>query len=108
MMKMFRSAAAVAVLLAAATPALADAPTPAPTGDVKARAAKRVDQVFAKLDTDKDGRLSRAEGAKGPKISKRFDQIDADHDGFISRAELSTAVEHRMARQAQKKPAPPQ
>lgn len=108
MIKMFRSMVAVAALLAVATPALADEPT----GDVKARAAKRVDQAFAKLDTDHDGRISKAEAAKGPKMSKVFDRVDADHDGFVTRAELTASIERRMARHAQKQqqsqPAPQQ
>jgi len=61
--------------------------------DVKARIAKRVDHVFARLDADKDGRISRAEAAKGPRLSKHFDKVDADHDGYVSRAELSAALE---------------
>lgn len=61
-------------------------------GDAKARAAKRVDEAFAKLDVDKDGKISRDEASKGPRMSKHFDTIDADHDGFVTRAELSAAI----------------
>jgi len=73
---------------------------------MKARVSRRVEQVFAKLDTDKDGRISKAEAAKGPKMAKAFDHVDADHDGFVSRAEMSAAVERRMQRQQQKKQPP--
>ena len=89
---------AAASLLAVAAPAFA--------GDddaMKAKVARRVDEVFAKLDTDKDGRISRAEAEKGPKLSKSFDKVDTDHDGFVSRAEMSAAVERRMQKQQQKK-----
>lgn len=90
---------AAASLLAVAAPAFA--------GDddaMQAKVSRRVDQVFAKLDTDKDGRISKAEAAKGPKMAKAFDRVDADHDGFVSRAEMSAAVERRMARHQKKQP----
>jgi Ca2+-binding EF-hand superfamily protein len=79
-------------LLFAAVPAFADG------DDAKTRIAKRVDNAFAKLDGDKDGRISRAEAAKGPRLSRSFDKIDADHDGYVSRAELSAALERRAQR----------
>lgn len=93
---------AVASLMAVAAPVFA--------GDddaTKARVARRVDEAFAKLDTDKDGRISKAEAAKGPKMAKVFDHVDADHDGSVSRAEMTAAVERRMQKQQQKKQPPP-
>ena len=87
MKKPLCSALAAAILFAA-LPALADG------DDAKARIARRVDAVFARLDADKDGRISRAEAAKGPRMSRNFERIDADHDGYVSRAELSAALEH--------------
>jgi Ca2+-binding EF-hand superfamily protein len=99
MKKTIGSVLAAAALLAVATPAFADA-------DLQARVSKRVEQAFARLDSDHDGRISRAEAAKGPKMARTFDKVDADHDGFVNRAELSAAVEHRMARHQQKPPAP--
>jgi Ca2+-binding EF-hand superfamily protein len=64
-----------------------------------AKLAKHVDDVFARLDTDKDGKISKAEASKGPRLSKNFDTVDADHDGFVTKAELSAA----MARHAHAK-----
>jgi Ca2+-binding EF-hand superfamily protein len=84
--------ALAASLLFAAVPALADG------DDAKARIAQRVDNAFTRLDADKDGRISRAEAAKGPRLSRHFDKIDADHDGYVSRAELSAAIERRAQR----------
>jgi len=95
MNKLF-SAALVAASLAAATvatPAFAD------DGDATAKITKHVDDVFARLDTDKDGKISKAEASKGPRLSKNFDTVDADHDGFVTKAELSTAMaQHAHAR----------
>lgn len=79
--------ALAAALLFAAAPAFAEG------DDAKARIARRVDKTFEKLDADKDGRISRAEAAKGPRLSRNFDKVDADHDGYVSRAELSAALE---------------
>jgi hypothetical protein len=97
-------------VLAAASFWAVVAPAVAVAGDddaMKARVSRRVDQVFAKLDTDKDGRISKAEAAKGAKLAKAFDRVDTDHDGFVSRAEMSAAVERRMQRQQDKRQPPP-
>jgi Ca2+-binding EF-hand superfamily protein len=72
-----------------ATPAFADEGAP------KAKLAKRIDTVFARLDTDKDGKISKAEASKGPRLSKHFDAVDTDHDGFVTRAELTAAFAAR-------------
>lgn len=65
----------------------------------EARLAKHVDDVFTRLDTDKDGKISKAEASKGPRLSKHFDVVDADHDGFVTKAELSAAMaRHRHAK----------
>ena len=44
-----------------------------------------------KADTDGDGRLSRAEAAKMPKLAEHFDQIDTNKDGYLSQEELQAA-----------------
>ena len=36
------------------------------------------------LDTNGDGKLSRAEAAHLPAIEARFDELDTNHDGFLS------------------------
>lgn len=49
------------------------------------------------LDTDNDGRISRAEAAAGNgKMAERFDQMDVNKDGYIDRAD-------RQARMAQQR-----
>lgn len=79
--------AATVTVTAFAAPALAD-----DDAAMKAKIAKRVDDAFAKLDTDKDGKISKTEAAKGPRLSKNFDNVDADHDGFVTRAEMTAAM----------------
>jgi hypothetical protein len=44
------------------------------------------EELIAKLDTDKDGKISRSE-AQGP-LAKDFDKVDADKDNFITLDEL--------------------
>jgi len=45
-------------------------------------------EPMKKADTDGDGRISRAEAAKMPKLAGHFDQIDANKDGYLSQEEL--------------------
>jgi Ca2+-binding EF-hand superfamily protein len=80
-----------------ATPAFAD------DDAANARIAKQIDNVFARLDNDNDGKISKSEASKGPRLSKHFDAIDTNHDGFVTRAELATAFAARHA-DAKKQP----
>ena len=47
--------------------------------------------VFAALDTNHDGKISKAEAQKNPAVSQAFDQADNNHDGFLSKAEFDAA-----------------
>ena len=53
-----------------------------------ADSTQRVEKVFARLDTNNDGKISRDEASKGKRLSRHFDAVDADKDGFVTRAEL--------------------
>ncbi len=48
-----------------------------------------VEELFAKMDTNKDGKLAKTE-VKGP-LQKDFAKIDSNGDGFISAEELEKA-----------------
>lgn len=60
--------------------------------------AKRAEMMLKKLDTDSDGKISKAEFAAGPmakraegdqaKIDAAFGRVDKDGDGSITKAEL--------------------
>ncbi|KAF1706926.1 EF-hand domain-containing protein [Pseudoxanthomonas sacheonensis] len=53
-------------------------------------------EAMAKLDTDKDGRISRTEAAGGEgKLASRFDEMDANKDGFIDRADHEIRAKQR-------------
>lgn len=48
-----------------------------------------------KLDTDGDGRISRAEAAAQPKFAARFEQADGNRDGYLVRSELRASADQR-------------
>ncbi|GAB5553057.1 MAG: hypothetical protein Sapg2KO_26480 [Saprospiraceae bacterium] len=48
-----------------------------------------VDQILAQMDTNKDGKLTKAE-TKGPLV-EMFSTIDTNKDGFLSKEELEKA-----------------
>jgi 5-hydroxyisourate hydrolase-like protein (transthyretin family) len=60
-----------------------------------AEAKKAAAEMFDKLDTNKDGRLDRAE-LRGRLSRKEFDAADADHNGSLSKEEYLSAVEVRF------------
>ena len=80
-------AVAMLSMAALAAPAFAD-------DAANTKRAKHVDDVLARLDTDKDGKISKDEASKGPRLSKHFDEVDTDHDGFVTKAELTAAMAH--------------
>ena len=77
-------------------PAIPGDDKPAKKGKGKAKADVSAERspLFKKLDTDEDGKLSRAEfsvSRSAADASEWFARRDADGDGFISRAEFLTA-----------------
>ena len=57
----------------------------------KMHGEKRRGAMFKKLDTDGDGRISRAEAQAAPRLAENFDAIDANEDGFITMEEMAAA-----------------
>ncbi|WP_368562141.1 EF-hand domain-containing protein [Pseudoxanthomonas sp. UTMC 1351] len=55
--------------------------------------------AFAKLDTNQDGKVSRAEAGADPKFAERFDKMDVNKDGVIDRTDREVrAKQHREER----------
>lgn len=80
--------------------AAAQGPATAPSRSTSASAAAEsiptnkastsdVDAAFDRADTNKDGKLSRAEAENLPSVAQRFELIDTNRDTFISREELA-------------------
>jgi len=63
------------------------------------------ENTFAKLDTDADGKLSKAEADKSEKgkLKENFTAIDANKDGFIDKPELKAYRDVKCAEKATKK-----
>ncbi len=95
---------ALGLLMAATAASAQDQQTaPAPENTAPAqnggehRGPPSAESVIARLDTDKDGTISKAEAAASPRMAQRFDTIDTDHDGKLTAAELTAffATMHR-------------
>jgi hypothetical protein len=84
----------------AAPPALSSDAVPGQRGD--AMRAKLMD-----MDTDHDGRWSKAEWLAGGRNAKGFDRMDANHDGYLTPDELRTGMAAMRAARVQDMPLPP-
>ncbi len=63
---------------------------------------QHANKVFAKLDTNGDGMISRGEAAAKPKLAAHFDQIDTNKDGQLSFDEIAAARQKHQQRAAAK------
>ena len=53
----------------------------------------QVQQAFQHIDTNRDGRLSRAEVTIFPRVERHFERIDVNRDDSISPAEFEEALQ---------------
>lgn len=62
------------------------------------------EKMFASIDTDADGKISKDEAAKAerPMLSKRFDEIDTNKDTYLDKDELKAFREKQRANRKQK------
>lgn len=51
-----------------------------------------------KVDTDNDGRVSRAEAQRSTTLKERFDALDTNHDGVLDAAQLAAPDSQAGAR----------
>jgi Ca2+-binding EF-hand superfamily protein len=114
-MKKFAILAGAAAVATAAV-ALAQ-PAAGPRADRNAdmtrqQVIERVDQRFARLDLDNDGRATAEEARqaaqqrRAQRAERMFDRLDADNDGSISRAEFDQARSQRQAHRAERRGEP--
>lgn len=59
--------------------------------ELAAARTRMKDAIYAHIDTDADGRISRDEAARFPRLARHFDQIDANKDGHLTKDELRAA-----------------
>jgi len=78
----------LAATLAWALPAAADEPFPG-------LAVRAKEAVFAALDANRDGYLSRREAARHAGVARSFETADADGDGRLSPSEFSRIAVNR-------------
>lgn len=122
MKKLLIGAAALAVVTPAIAQVAAQAPAPAPQVQRAPKAAKvhtraevqaKIAEHFARLDTNRDGFVTRAEAdaaraqfasrvrqRSGERREKAFDRIDTNNDGAISKAEWDARSAERAQRVA--------
>jgi Ca2+-binding EF-hand superfamily protein len=92
-------AAALAALVAACAsePAVQDNASAVTASDRRAVHEQHEKAIFDQADTDKNGKLSRAElevaPAPAPMLALHFAEIDADGDGDLTHGEIATAIE---------------
>jgi Ca2+-binding EF-hand superfamily protein len=94
------AAFALALAVAATTSLLVSAPAYA-ADRTRPPVNEKVDRVFARLDADHDGRISRSEAEPARRLARRFDKLDADRDGYVTRGELTAAIERHRGHQRQ-------
>jgi len=73
---------------------LADKPAEKSAGD-SAAVERRVADVFERMDTNKDGKISKEEAKN--LIAQNFERMDTNKDGFIDKDELRRFVARNMA-----------
>ncbi len=94
---------AMAMPMAFAQEATTQTPPPTTTTDyaqdatAEAPQAQQGQVTWADLDTDGDGRLSRAEAAGLEGLGQVFDQVDADGDGYITPEEYRDFVNRQSS-----------
>jgi Ca2+-binding EF-hand superfamily protein len=57
------------------------------------RSPEKIAGAFNRMDTDKDGSISKAEWTAAGRRERGFARVDANHDGKITLDEFKTAAE---------------
>lgn len=82
------ASAAFAQTATPATPATPPAATTMPAG----KKDSGLEAMFAKMDANKDGKLSKEEADKAPALAGRFAELDKNADGFLSPDEFAAGL----------------
>jgi hypothetical protein len=88
----FMAAALIStVAFAQQEPKNPQATTNAATSPPPASVSPSLSEIFDKLDTNHDGKLSQEEAQAAPTVATNFAAVDRDHDGTVSKAEFLAA-----------------
>ncbi|MBA4754237.1 MAG: calcium-binding protein [Sphingobium sp.] len=70
----------------------------------KAEMSAALEGRFAKMDVDKDGKLTQADrdAMRAQRLDKRFAMLDTDKNGQVSKAEFAAAHEARADKRAER------
>jgi Ca2+-binding EF-hand superfamily protein len=99
-------------LFALAGTAMAQGPGERPdrNADVtRAQVIERTDQMFARLDDNRDGRITpeelvqQREQRRAELAGRVFDRLDLDHNGSVTREEMTQARAQRQAQRAERR-----
>ncbi|MBL8517509.1 MAG: hypothetical protein JNM76_11150 [Betaproteobacteria bacterium] len=63
--------------------------------EMKAARQKHDGDRLARVDTDRSGTITRAEAERMPKLKENFDKLDTNKDGVLSKDELKAAHERK-------------
>ncbi|MDQ8754903.1 EF-hand domain-containing protein [Sphingosinicella sp. LHD-64] len=98
-------AALTVAIAGAAWAQTSETPRPDRNADMtRQQVIERVDQRFARLDADRDGRFTREEAQQRhaqrqtERANRMFDRLDLDRNGSITREEMSQAQAQRFER----------
>jgi len=69
--------------------------TAAYAGDYDAAKTGAESSDYSKLDTNRDGNVSKDEAMADPTLSPKFDELDKDQSGSLSTTELTSGAEKR-------------
>lgn len=58
----------------------------------KSGSGPRPVKAMARLDVDKDGRISQAEAQADPRLAARFAELDADKNGYLDKADAQARM----------------
>jgi Ca2+-binding EF-hand superfamily protein len=76
--------AAVLATLAIATPVFAQDAAPAQKSDQLKKLNAALEERFNAADANHDGKLTREEAQKMPRVASNFDAIDTDKRGYLT------------------------
>lgn len=100
---------ALAVAVSAQPPAGPRGPRPDRDADItRQQVIERTDQMFARLDANRDGRFTPEEGRaqreqrRTQRAERMFDRLDLDHNGSITREEMAQARAQHHARRGER------